>query len=122
MRSNRRIGECFLILTIFFAVPALAQPALRCGWFVNPTPGNAWLTDRDGEWLIGVQGGNQAEGDWPTFAKGQWVRRQASYGYGCACLRIVADPVTKDVKSIVSATARPLKACREDRALKEPKD
>ena len=110
-----------LILTIFFAVPARATRFVR----LEPresTPGNAWLTDRDGEWLIGVQGGNQAEGDWPTFAKGQWVRRQASYGYGCACLRIVADPVTKDVKSIVSATARPLKACREDRALKEPKD
>jgi hypothetical protein len=98
------------------------EPKLRCGWFENPTPGNAWLTDRDGEWLIGVQGGMQADGDWPRFRKGEWVARQASYGYGCACLRLVADPATKEVKNILSAKARPLKACREDPALKKPGD
>ncbi|HET7863945.1 MAG TPA: DUF4087 domain-containing protein, partial [Burkholderiaceae bacterium] len=41
---------------------AAAQPALRCGWFDNPTPGNATLVDRDGEWTIGLQGGHQASG------------------------------------------------------------
>jgi len=29
----------------------------RCGWFSNPTPANAWLWDREAEWIIGVQGG-----------------------------------------------------------------
>lgn len=29
----------------------------RCGWVDNPTPANWWLTDRDGEWVIGVPGG-----------------------------------------------------------------
>ncbi|MGO4778074.1 DUF4087 domain-containing protein, partial [Lysobacter sp. 2RAB21] len=28
----------------------------RCGWFVNPSPANAWLIDRDGEWIIATQG------------------------------------------------------------------
>jgi hypothetical protein len=37
------------------AVPALAER--RCGWLENPTPANYCLTDRDGEWTIGVQGG-----------------------------------------------------------------
>ena len=41
---------------------------MRCGWFSNPTPGNASLYDRDGEWIIGVQGGYQADGDWPAFS------------------------------------------------------
>jgi hypothetical protein len=28
------------------AHPAFAEK--RCGWFQNPTPANAWLTDKDG--------------------------------------------------------------------------
>lgn len=40
----------------------------RCGWFENPTPVNATLTDRDGMWEIGTQGGYQAKGDWPGFS------------------------------------------------------
>ncbi|HRB21197.1 MAG TPA: DUF4087 domain-containing protein [Nitrosomonas sp.] len=42
-----------------------------CGWFDNPTPANAWLTDHHGEWTIAVQGGYQAEGDWPSFSDSQ---------------------------------------------------
>ncbi|CRY57953.1 Uncharacterised protein [Yersinia pseudotuberculosis] len=44
----------------------------RCGWFENPTPANATLTDRDGMWEIGTQGGYQAKGDWPGFSPAQW--------------------------------------------------
>ena len=93
----------------------------RCGWFSNPTPGNAWLDDRNGEWLIGVQGGHQAEGDWPDFKKNQWVRTNGNYGYGCACIKMRVDHETSYVLEIKSATARPLSACRKDRSLKEPK-
>jgi Protein of unknown function (DUF4087) len=50
----------------------VGQLETRCGWFSNPTPANASLFDRDGEWIIGVQGGYQAEGDWPDFEPGQW--------------------------------------------------
>lgn len=49
------------------AIPELAK--VRCGWFENPTPANAWLTDRDGDWIIPVQGGHQANGDWPAFPR-----------------------------------------------------
>jgi hypothetical protein len=45
----------------------------RCGWFSNPTPGNAWLEDRDGEWTVGIQGNHEAEGDWPSFKRSQRV-------------------------------------------------
>lgn len=69
----------------------LSAPAAeenRCGWFINPTPGNAWLKDRDGEWTVGIQGGEQTEGGWPSFGRGRWVATNGSYGYGCACMRV----------------------------------
>lgn len=94
----------------------------RCGWFENPTPGNAWLTDRDGEWIIGVQGGHQAEGEHPEFADDEWVKTNINYGYGCACLKVKVDFKTHRVLEIASATAKPLSVCRKDRALKEPKN
>lgn len=104
------------------AAPADGKAVLRCGWFQNPTPANAWLNDRDGQWLISSQGGHQAEGDWPNFPDAQWVATNGSYGYGCACLRVHADAKTRDIARVVSAHARPLAVCRADRALKEPKE
>lgn len=65
---------------------AVEQAETRCGWFSNPTPANAWLHDRDGQWTIGAQGGHHAEGDWPSFKAGQWVETNGHYGHGCACL------------------------------------
>ncbi|MEN9893084.1 MAG: hypothetical protein RLY78_3379 [Pseudomonadota bacterium] len=97
-----------------------ASPALRCGWFVNPTPGNAWLIDRDGEWVIGLQGGHQADGDWPIFSAARWVRDNGHYGHGCACLRMTADPHTRQVLRIDEAASRPLAVCRRDRRLPRP--
>lgn len=63
--ENRRAPRFLLVtrcgLTIGAAAADPGQPpvALRCGWFDNPTPGNASPTDRDGQWLIGLQGGHQ---------------------------------------------------------------
>jgi hypothetical protein len=90
----------------------------RCGWFSNPTPANASLYDRDGEWIVGVQSGFQAEGDWPDFKPGQWVETNVHYGYGCACLRLRVHGNTHDVLKIESSRARPLAACRRDRTLR----
>ena len=94
----------------------------RCGWFSNPTPANAWLEDKDGEWIIGIQGSYQAEGDYPDFADDQWVNTNINYGYGCACMKVKVDYKTHRILEIASATAKPLSACRKDPALKEPKD
>ncbi|WP_369939014.1 DUF4087 domain-containing protein [Xanthomonas medicagonis] len=99
--------------------------ATRCGWFDNPSPGNATLVDKDGEWTIGQQGGHQAEGEWPMFPKTRWVATGAgSAGYGCACLKVSARAETQEVTAIVSAHAQPLKTCRQDKALqgKEPEN
>jgi hypothetical protein len=92
----------------------------RCGWFENPTPGNATLTDRDGEWEIATQGGHQADGDWPEFSDAQWVETNGHHGYGCACMTVIGDGQAHTVSSISKATARPLSVCRKDRHLHEP--
>ena len=98
--------------------PEVEKSETRCAWFSNPTPANASLHDRDAEWIIGVQGGYQAEGDWPDFAPKQWIETNVHYGYGCACLRVRVDRETHRVIEIESAKARPLLACRNDRKLK----
>jgi len=92
---------------------------MRCGWFSNPTPANASLFDRDGEWIIGVQGGYQAEGDWPSFSPKQWVKTNVHYGYGCACLRVRVDRSERQVVVIETAQARALSVCRRDPALRK---
>jgi len=99
--------------------PVVEQVETRCGWFSNPTPANASLYDRSGEWIISVQGGHQAEGDWPEFGPGQWVETNVHYGHGCACLSVRANPKTHRVTTIESARARPLSACRKDRSLRK---
>jgi len=99
--------------------PNLEKVETRCGWFSNPTPANASLYDSQREWIIGVQGGYQAEGDWPDIPPKQWVETNVHYGYGCACLRVTVNRETSEVIKIVSASARPLSACRRDKALKK---
>jgi len=91
----------------------------RCGWFVNPTPANASLYDREREWIIGVQGGYQAKGDWPVFSPKQWIETNGHYGYGCACLRLRVNRATGEVIQIESSRPRPLSACRRDPKLKK---
>jgi hypothetical protein len=95
-----------------------AAAETRCGWFSNPTPANASLHDRDAEWIVGVQGGHQAEGDWPEFGPKQWVETNVHYGYGCACLTVEVDRESHKVLKITSARARALSTCRRDKALK----
>ncbi len=99
--------------------PVVEKVETRCGWFSNPTPANASLYDSQREWIIGVQGGYQAEGDWPDIPPKQWVETNVHYGYGCACLRLTVNRETSEVIKIVSSTARPLSACRRDKALKK---
>lgn len=100
------------------AGPPMGQ--LRCGWFENPTPANAWLTDREGEWLIAGQGGHQAQGGWPSFPPWRWVRTNGHYGYGCACMRVLTNPSDFSVTKILWSSPRSLASCRKDTTLREP--
>ena len=106
-----------LLSTNLVAISAVKGFETRCGWFHNPTPANAWLIDRQGEWTIGVQGGYQAKGDWPVTPQ-QWVETNVHYGYGCACLKARVDRQTHKVLEIKSSYARSLSACRQDRSIK----
>lgn len=120
-----RSQHCLFALALAcLAVPAHAAAKVerRCGWFENPTPANATLTDRDGTWEIASQGGYQAEGDWPQFSDAQWVRTNGHYGYGCGCMTASADPDTHRLDNLTKATARPLAACRNDKSLREPEN
>ncbi len=93
----------------------------RCGWFDNPSPGNIWLHDKDGEWIIGEQGRYQIEEDWPwpVFKSTEWVKTNGNYGYGCVCISAKVDHKTRQVLQIKSARVRPLAACRQEPALKK---
>ena len=120
----RVLIPAFLLLALAFGsahshTPTFEKIETRCGWFSNPTPANASLYDRDGEWIIGVQGGYQAEGDWPDFSPQQWIKTNVNYGYGCACLRVSVDRPTRKVINIESSRARALSVCRRDRALRK---
>jgi hypothetical protein len=97
---------------------AAAVVETRCGWFINPTPANAWLTDRDAEWIIGEQGGYQAEGDWPHFKPGQQAKVNGPYSYGCTCMRVTVNRTEKKVIQIFSSSSQPLSVCRKDKTLK----
>ena len=117
-----------IICCVFMAVPAnlvMAETGkgfeTRCGWFDNPTPGNIWLHDRDGEWTIGEQGGYQIKEDWPwpVFKPGEWVKTNRNYGYGCVCINVTVDQKTHRVLQIKSVRSRPLAACRQEPALKK---
>lgn len=96
------------------------RPVTRCGWFLQPTPANASLLDREAEWTISMQGMPPAEGRWPKFKTSQWVETNGHYGYGCACMNVVADSSTQEILVIKSARAQSLSVCRNDRSLKAP--
>jgi hypothetical protein len=124
-----RLTLALVALLPLAASPLPAAPAKRvaqaprCGWIVNPTPANWWLVDRDGEWLIGAQGGYQAPGldNIPDLSEHDWVvTNGASYGYGCACLHADVDRRTKRITRIRDAKQKPLAACRADRRIKRP--
>ena len=115
------LAACSLCIFASACIAApYSQPQLRCGWFDNPTPGNAWLYDRDGEWTIAIQGSYEAQGAWPEFKDSQLVRVNGAHGYGCACIKAVVNTKTRQIVSMSSAKARPLRACRLDHTLKEP--
>lgn len=113
-----------LIFLAWAMVAAPPEPPVerRCGWLHNPTPANWWLTDRDGQWVMGVQGGYRAPGmdDMPDMSRAGWVRTNGNYGRGCACIRMQADRKSGRVLRIHQAVPLPLQRCNADRRLPAP--
>jgi hypothetical protein len=122
MRSiNPRFSILALIFTFGF-LPQVASAELRCGWVDNPTPANWWLTDREGEWTLSVQGtGDRDNGffDIPNSwnFQDQWRETNGSYGYGCGCFEGKVDKTTNWVSEVTVLTAKSLAVCEGDPAL-----
>jgi hypothetical protein len=93
----------------------------RCGWLQNPTPGNYWLIDREGQWVMAAQGARETPGmdRVPDMTEREWVRTNGQYGHGCAC--VVMDTGARgQVLRIHAVEPLPLSRCRRDRALPPP--
>ncbi|CAN7325409.1 DUF4087 domain-containing protein [Neorhizobium sp. LjRoot104] len=106
----------------FLALPVLAQAAEnRCGWLQNPTPGNWWLDDAEGNWPIRSQGSeDEPEGMdlIPDISERDYVRTNGSYGYACACMKVDTDD--ERITKIYSFKQLKLAQCRNDKALTVP--
>ncbi len=111
-----------LLLLLAVAVVPAAAAERRCGWLANPTPANWWLTDGAGEWTIGEQGGYQAPGmdAMPDMSARGWIKTNGEHGYGCACMTVESDHKAMRITRVLTASPRPLKLCRADRALRRP--
>ena len=95
--------------------PFVEKVETRCGWFSNPTPANASLYDSQREWIISVQGGYEAEGDWPDIPPKEWVETNVHYGYGCACMKAKVDRAEKKVLELKDVKVLPIQKCKSDK-------
>jgi hypothetical protein len=112
------------LLALALAAGAAEAAERRCGWLRNPTPGNYWLEDRDGRWILSAQGGEGVPGmeDIPDMTTKGWVRTNGAYGYGCACLVVETTRTEWRVRRLVSAEPVPLARCRRDPSLPRVRD
>jgi hypothetical protein len=118
--ADRKVARALLLGLMIVAGPAAAET--RCGWLENPTPGNLWLIDPAGYWIISAQGSPPADGADRVPAPGPdaFVATNGSYGHFCACVAGAFDPALMTVKRIDRGEVRPLAACRAEHNLKEP--
>jgi hypothetical protein len=120
-----RTGLILLALPLLGAAPTVKHQEAgenRCGWLVNPTPGNFELVDRDGRWLLSSQGGYEAAGmdDIPDMTVAGWVEDNGSYGHGCACLKVATDKRSMKITRLLQSRPLPLARCTSDRSLPKP--
>lgn len=125
MRASNAVLALALLAGLAAALPARAEPENRCGWIVNPTPGNWWLTDRDGDWIMSSQG---ADTDLPgmdlipDLTEHDFVATNGSYGYACGCLKAETadDGDMKRITAIHAFRQLPIAKCSRDKALPKP--
>jgi hypothetical protein len=117
----RRLLLAALPLCLALAA-AEAAPENRCGWVVNPTPGNWWLTDRDGDWILATQGsdrealGMENIGD---ISAGDYKAVNGNYGYACGCMKVETEVSggQRYVTAVYSFKQGKLAQCAKDKAL-----
>lgn len=114
-------------VSLIAVTPTLAAET-RCGWYMNPTPGNLWLMDKDATWTITSQAqatGPDAKGveNTPDFDDKQFVETNnpgSGYGYGCACMSVTTDAANEQITEVFSGEIKPLSVCRADKSLPSP--
>ena len=118
MKTPITLTTAALALTALF-LPAQAAER-RCGWLHNPTPGNYWLTDRDGSWTLLTQGSDvEPTGieNLPDLSAGEYVRTNGNYGYACACMSVDVDLAENRIIALHSVEQIALARCTNDAAL-----
>jgi hypothetical protein len=122
---SQRVIAITLSLCSFTSVASATER--RCGWYMNPTPGNLLLADKEATWWITSQmqaNGPDAEGvtnNAPNFDSKQYVQTQNNgYGYGCACLIVETKKSEHRITKVISGETLPLRQCRNDKSLPKP--
>ncbi|MDH4412245.1 MAG: DUF4087 domain-containing protein [Rhizobium sp.] len=118
-----------LALTLAGTSAVLAKEN-RCGWVQNPTPGNYWLDDGEGSWMMMAQGSDVEPlgmENMPDFTTGDFVQTNGYYGYACGCIEAeterssdFGDSFVGRISAIYSVKQLPISQCRADKALRAP--
>lgn len=110
-----------LLLSLFLVHGCATAKETRCGWLDNPSPGNYWLSDKDGTWIIARQGAEQAEGVelLTPQNKAEFVNMNYGYGYSCACVGVDANQQTQFINKVHDYEQLSLKRCLDDDSLKK---
>jgi len=112
----KRFALTLLSVATLLIGTSLANAEDRCGWVENPTPGNYYLSDRDGRWEISAQGGYEAEGmDMiGDLSAGDYRTTNGYHGYACGCMAVKSDMDSMRIAVIDSFTQKPLADCDAD--------
>lgn len=127
LRRSARL-RAVVTAALFLTISATgAATERRCGWYLNPTPANLLLADKDGEWWITSQSeavGPDAQGvdeHAPQFDDKEYVKTQPNgRGYGCACLTVETNSAEKRITKVTGGQILPLARCRADKSLPKP--
>jgi hypothetical protein len=119
-----RYGLLSVALTLLGSSSGYASEQ-RCGWYINPTPGNLWLQDKDALW--GITSQMQSEGPdaigaddkAPQMNSKEYMDKGTGHGHGCACLTVDTDHKDK-ITRVYSGRTLPRAKCKEDKTLPEP--
>ncbi len=126
-----RVAPLILSLTFVVTGPSFVfAKENRCGWIQNPTPGNYWLDDGDGSWMMMAQGSDREPlgmENMPDLTTGDFVKTNGYYGYACGCIKAetersgdFGDSFVGRITAIYGVKQLPISQCRADKALPKP--
>ena len=98
-------------------------PLTRCGWVSNPTPGNWYLTDGDGDWTLATQGSDEEAAGMDVIgdiSAGDYKATNGNYGYACGCMKVSDDPANMRITEVFSFRQSKLAKCANDPKLPSP--